>query len=304
MLKNSAEYKHQSVRDLAWAVCSPPLISQFSHSCVWPERRWYQQVYQESLPWLKMLDFDPAELDELLARQKDRRLGKYFETLWFFWLSNNPRYQVIENNLQIIVDGETLGEIDFIVFDKMTKQIIHWEVAVKFYLGVGDTSEMSSWHGPNLRDRLDIKVEHLLHRQSVITRDRRVAQWLKQRGIQIDECAVILKGRLYYPWCKNASWDNLSDVISPAQCGADHLRSWWLNPLQFEQVFDDRQRFIPLINTGWLERIPTPSVKKLYFKKGIFETISNKTVRLPLHLKLCNLEHTRDRLFLAGLDWP
>ncbi len=53
---------------------------------------------------------------------------------------------------------------------------------------------MINWHGPNLRDRLDIKVDHLLHRQSVISRDQRVAQWLKRRDLQIDSCAVILKG--------------------------------------------------------------------------------------------------------------
>ncbi len=304
MIENSAEFKHQSVRDLAWVICSPPLVLQPSHRCVWPENRWYQKIYQQTLPWLNRLDEDPAELDALLACQKDRRLGKYFETLWFFWLNNNPRYQLIDNNLQIIIGGETLGEIDFIVLDQLTKQVMHWEVAIKFYLGVGDTSEMSHWHGPNLRDRLDLKVEHLLHRQSVITRDPRVIQWLKQRGIQIDGCAVILKGRLYYPWRKRFSWDGVPDISSPAQCSAGHLRGWWLNPEQFEQVFDDKQRFVPLINKGWLERIPTPSVKKRYDKRGVFEMVSNKIIRLPVHLSLCDIGYIRDRLFLAGLDWP
>lgn len=300
MVADSVEFKHQSVRDMAWAVRSPPLISNLSDSCVWPESMWFQQLYEQSLPWLLTVDEDPAELDNLLAEQRDRRLGKYFETLWLFWLCHNPRYQVIEKNLQIIIDGETLGEIDFIVLDKVTKKTMHWEVAVKFYLGVGDTSEMSNWHGPNLRDRLDIKVEHLLHRQSVIARDRRVAQWLKQGGLHIDECAVILKGRLYYPWNQNAS----KGVISPRQCSADHLRSWWLNTEQFEQAFDDTQRFLPLINAGWMERIPTSHVKKSYTKKGIYETVSNDSVRLPLHLSLCNPSRTRDKLFLVGLEWP
>ena len=300
MIKGSHEFKHQSVRDLAWAVCSPPLISNLSDSCVWPESKWFQQLYEQSLPWMSAVDENPAELNKLLADQRDRRLGKYFETLWFFWLSHNPRYQVIENNLQIIIDGETLGEIDFIVLDKVTKKTMHWEVAVKFYLGLGDTSEMSHWHGPNLRDRLDIKVEHLLHRQSVITRDQRVALWLKQRGLRIDACTVILKGRLYYPWGQDIS----QDVISPKQSSADHLRSWWLNTEQFEQAFDNKQHFLPLINAGWMERIPTLCVKKSYNKKGIYETVSNKNVRLPLHLALCNPSHTRDKLFLVGLEWP
>lgn len=300
MAQNSAEFKHQSVRDLAWSVCSPPLISQPSHACAWPGGRWYQKIYQETLSWLRAVDSDPAELDELLARQKDRRLGKYFETLWYYWLSRNPRYDIIENNLQLIIDGETLGEMDFILFDKKTRLTLHWEVAVKFYLGVADTSIMSNWHGPNLCDRLDIKVEYLLQRQSIISKRPRVVQWLKQRGIYIDECAVILKGRLYYPWCSHA----LLDVVSPIQSSSDHLRSCWLNPEQFEQAFDGKQQFMPLINTGWLERIPTLSVNERYFKKDIFEMLSNEVVRLPLHLKLCNPPHTRDSLFLVGMDWP
>ena len=304
MISDSSEFKHQSVRDLAWAVASPPLITQPEHGCLWPDSRWYQQAYLQTLPWLNALDDDPAELDNLLAGQKDRRLGKYFETLWYFWLSHHPRYQIIENNLQVIIDGETLGEIDFIVLDKKTKQVLHWEVAIKFYLGVGDTAEMSNWHGPNLRDRLDIKVDHLLHRQSTITNNPRVAEWLAQRGIRIDGCAVILKGRLYYPWHSDVSWSDSSGRTSPALCSADHLRGWWLNTEQFEQRFDNKQRFMPLINSGWLEKIPTNSVKKFYTKKRIFETLSNKILRLPLHLMLCDLEHTRDRVFLTAKNWP
>ncbi len=117
MVKVSSEFKHQSVRDLAWAVSSPPLVSKLTDSCLWPESEWFQQLYEQSLPWLLAVDDDPAELDALIAEQKDRRLGKYFETLWLFWLRHNQPYQLIENNLQVIIDGETVGEIDFIVFD-------------------------------------------------------------------------------------------------------------------------------------------------------------------------------------------
>ena len=291
MNNHLTEFKNQSVRDLAWAISSPPLISSLSSSCIWPESNWYLKIFEETLSWLYSVDSDSSELEELLVNQKDRRLGKYFETLWFYWLSHNPRYEVIENNLQIIIDGETLGEIDFIIFDKTTKQMVHWELAVKFYLGVGDTREMSNWYGPNLRDRLDIKVQHLLHRQSQISQNQRVMQWLKQQGINIDQCVVILKGRLYYPWSSAVAWDQDGPLIgarSPPQCASDHLFSWWLKPSQFDQEFDDKQRFLPLINKGWLERIPTLTEDIIHSKSSIFETVSNNLMRLPMHLQLCN----------------
>lgn len=307
MFKHAVEFQHQSVRDLAWAVYSPPLISQSSCACVWPDSRWYRQVYEITLPWLKKVDTDPAELDELLAGQKDRRMGKYFETLWFYWLSHNPRYQVIENNLQIIIDGETLGEIDFIVYDKLTGQTMHWEVAIKFYLGVDDVREMSNWHGPNLRDRLDIKVQHLMQRQSVITRDHQVANWLEQQGIRIDRCTVILKGRLYYPWEYLAELHKnrrMLATISPALCVTDHLYGIWLSQSKFDQVFDDQPCFLPLINQGWMERMSTRSVRNYETKNDIFKTVSNGGVRFPLQVQLSNPRHSCDRAFITGDEWP
>lgn len=307
MFIHSAEFKHQAVRDMAWAVSSPPLISQPSCSCMWPDGQWYQQHYEDTLPWLNMVDSDPAELDELLAGRRDRRLGKYFETLWFYWLSHHPRYQLIENNLQVIFDGETLGEIDFIVFDKLTRQTMHWEVAVKFYLGVGDVRDMSNWYGPNLRDRLDIKVEHLLQRQSVITRDNRVIHWLKQQGISIDQCTVILKGRLYYPGHYFGRLYQSSDsleAISPALCAPDHLYSMWLSQSDFDDVFDDRQCFVPLIKNGWMERIPTQSVRNPYTKTSLIETVSNNEMRYPLQVQLLKPRHSCDRVFITDDEWP
>jgi len=308
MVIHLSEFKHQSVRDLAWAISSPPLVSNLSNACVWPESDWYQRIYKETLPWLNIVDSDPAELDELLAAQKDRRLGKYFETLWFYWFKHHQRYEIIENNLQIIIDGETLGEIDFIVFDKILKQTIHWEVATKFYLGVGDTRKMNNWHGPNLRDRLDIKVQHLLQRQSMITKNQRVSLWLKQQGLYIEQCAVILKGRLYYPWERPEQYLNQENILkprlSPAQCSSQHLYSWWFKQSQFDRVFDSEQCFKPLINEGWLEKIPTSTEGQFYDKNEIFKTISNNVIRLPLLVQLCNHCHRSDRVFLVDEDWP
>jgi len=311
----SVKFKHQSVCDLVWAISSPPLVSHTTQPCLWPDSQWYKYVYEESLPWLERLDDDPSELENMLAQQKDRRLGKYFETLWFYWFSKHPRYEILENNLQIIIDGETLGEIDFIVLDKTSKQTVHWEVAVKFYLGVDDTSKMSNWHGPNLRDRLDIKVQHLLQRQSVVSKDQRVRQWLTEKGLYIDQCAVILKGRLYYPWHSQKSYVaqdvvrlRLEEVLmarsSPPQCSAEHLRSWWFKENQFDAEFDNNQCFLPLIKQGWMESISTVIGKDCYTKKQIFNTVSDKKWRFPLQVQIQKPSYTGDRVFIVEENWP
>ncbi|MBL4711476.1 MAG: DUF1853 family protein [Gammaproteobacteria bacterium] len=296
-------FKHQVVRDLVWAVSSPSLMSRLSQICDWPQRQWYQQIFDTSLPWLKELDADPAELEALLSQQKDRRMGKYFETLWYYWLHNHSRYEVVENNVQINIDGETLGEIDFILFDKTTKKTIHWELAIKFYLGVGDTRKMHNWHGPNLRDRLDRKVTHLLNKQSVISQDQRVVQWLKTRGIKIDQCAVILKGRLYLPWEKQQPQD-VNRAQFPMECGSDLLSGWWFTQSEFDEKFDNEQTFLTLINKGWLARIPAASADERYVKSGIFEAVAHNVIRYPLHVQFAHSVGDLDRVFIVDDNWP
>jgi len=306
MATKMQQFNHQSVRDLAWALASPPLVVLSAHDCCWPSSEFFKQLYVEALPWLCKLDDEPGELDALLLAQKDRRMGKYFETLWYFWLLNNPRYDVVENNVQIIIDGETLGEIDFILFDKLLQKTVHWELAVKFYLGVGRLSEMKNWHGPNQRDRLDLKVAHLSKRQSLLSKEKRVAGWLATQGIHIEQCSVILKGRLYYPWneCTEGSAEkHMTQGLVPHECNSDHQYSFWLNESLFNQEFTEKEKFLPLINRGWMEKIPTNLHCDFMDKSALNETFSKNIIRLPLHLQLENPHDNWDRVFLVSDTW-
>lgn len=294
-------FENQIVRDLSWAISSPPIVSQAESSCLWPDKKWYQDIYQESQTWLRKVDKDPSELECLLANQNDKRMGKYFETLWLYWFMHHPRYEVLANNLQIIIDGETLGEIDFIVYDKNDKKTIHWEVAVKFYLGVGDTSDMRNWHGPNLCDRLDKKVHHLLERQSMVGKSQRVEDWLSSQNLHIDSCAVILKGRLYYPWL-GTSKQSLKNLKSPEQCSSGHLKSWWFKKSQFNAVFDDKQKLLPLIKKGWMERVTVKDKEQELSKRQIFNAVSDNCLRFPLQVQVDDFNDW-DKIFIVQESW-
>jgi len=298
-------YRHRVVRDLAWAIATPPLIEPGGHHCEWPSAAWYAQQYRLAQDWVHGLDQDPGELQALLAGQKDRRLGRYFETLWYHWLMHHPDYQLLAHNLQVIIDGETLGELDFIVRDRRSDEVIHIEVAVKFYLGIGDTRQMRNWHGPGLKDRLDKKVAHLKGRQTCIGQDERIRQWLQRQGLVIDRCAVILKGRLYYPAHQFPDIDDLSLLAdyAPAESSRQHLRSWWYRKSEFALKISERERFYPLINQGWLQRIPTNELDKKLSKKELFQSESSGLFRLPLHLQRCNPHHSWSRAFLTDDQW-
>lgn len=305
MIAGIDHFKNSCVRDLAWAIASPPLVQVPGHDCQWLHADDYLQMYRQTRPWLEQLDRDPSALQALMAAQKDRRLGKHFETLWYFWLVHHPHYDVLANNLQVVIDGETLGELDFIVRDKRNGEIIHIELAVKFYLGLGDTRQMASWHGPGLKDRLDRKVEHLCEKQTRITHDQRVRQWLAAQGLVIDRCAVILKGRLYYPagQLDPAHALDTSSVNSPLNAATGHLSAWWFRRAELDRFFTDMDVFWPLLNEGWLQRKPTSQLTKKLVKSDFFSPEFAENYRFPLHVQVCNPHFDCDIAFITGDSW-
>ncbi len=287
-------YRHDVVRDLVWAVASPPLMILQQSSCRWFGSSWYHQRYQSSATWLRQLDQDPVPLLAAIDAQKDRRLGNYFETLWAFWLEHDPRYELIVRNLVIRDGGDTLGELDFLIHDRATGLNFHWEVAVKFYLGLGDTREPASWHGPGKRDRLDLKLVRLRDRQSQMCRLPQTQAVLSGLGIEIAGCAVILKGRLFYP-------DTPTPRPAPGDACRQHLRSRWYCQGEFFARVAAGDRFTPLLNSGWMStrrRVKT----EIYSAEQLRRALAQGDYRLPLCL-LWFRQGQSARLFLVPDDW-
>jgi uncharacterized protein len=300
------------IRDLVWAIASPPLLKLDGTACRWPDSQWYRQQFEQRMDWLLLQDRQPEMLLQLVASRKDRRLGKYFETLWFYWLDHHPRYRVLHHNLQIVIEGETIGEMDFIVQDKETNEVIHLELAVKSYLGTGQLEVPANWYGPHRKDRLDIKLAHLLDRQTKIGQRPVVRQWLAERGIRIDRCVVILKGRLYYP--VETVGQSAGQLVDPEQklvtrtncpddCVSDHLRGQWIHRGQLLLASDPDARFLPLINSGWMADL-LPYDNANYFDiSDIYKIDSKKSLRLPLHVMSVNSCLFKEKLFIVDDDW-
>ncbi len=60
---------------------------------------------------------------------------------------------------------------------------------------------------------------------------------------------------------------------------------------------------MPLINSGWLESLPTDGINNIVAKSELIETLSNKELRLPLHLQLYKGESEGDKFFLVNENW-
>ncbi len=222
------------VRDLAWAIGSPPLARLPGDSASWPDETWYSKQLQRCTAVLDRLDADASWPGEAFSRSKDQRLGAYFEFLVGQWLDRDERFELLASNLPVrkrLKRGgrETLGELDFIVRDAVTQRTEHWEVAVKFYLGDAPGSDPAHWIGPGRKDRLDVKLARLVEHQLRLPTLPEARAGLHQRAIKIDGSRVLIKGRLFYP-AGNA-------LEPPPAAAAGHLRGWWVRHGQFTRYF-------------------------------------------------------------------
>jgi len=95
----------------------------------------------------------------------DQKLGHLYEDVLAELVEATARYDLIGRNIQIQASRhETLGELDFLIRDHDRSELIHLELATKFYLGV-NTSEGLQLPGPDTRDNYFRKLRHLRENQ-------------------------------------------------------------------------------------------------------------------------------------------
>lgn len=214
--------RHPAVRDLAWALLSPPLLDRVDGETPRHPLRassWAAQRGQLET-WLHDLERRPQALLERLPAVNGNRLGRYYEQLWQFALQAAPDIRLLAANLTIRDHGRTLGELDLLLDDDEGLQ--HIELAVKFYLGPtwADGRVTGNWLGPGRLDRLDLKLERLLQHQLRLTRLPAAREPLQQLSARTASASLWLGGYLFYPWPGGCS--------APAGAGVRHLRGAWV----------------------------------------------------------------------------
>jgi len=95
------------------------------------------------------------------------RLGHLAEKIVSELIKASTNYKVLYENIQLIEDKKTIGEIDFIIKDMNANQLIHLELAYKFYLFDPKISSkpINNWIGPNRNDSLNEKLAKLKNKQ-------------------------------------------------------------------------------------------------------------------------------------------
>lgn len=136
------------------------------------------------------------------------RLGHLAEKIVSELIKASTNYKVLYENIQLIEDKKTIGEIDFIIEEIITKQVIHMELAFKFYLFDPSISSepINNWIGPNRNDSLREKLEKLKRKQFPLLYHKRTKS--KFDDIEIDNVyqALCLLVSLFIPYKYKASF--------------------------------------------------------------------------------------------------
>lgn len=292
------------VRDLAWVLLSPPLLS----SLPWPQRHPLSASPWSRAPgaladWLTRLDRDPGSLLNWLAQSSVRRLGLYYERLWQFALHAAPGIEVLAANLPIRENGQTLGELDLLLRDE--EGVHHLELAIKFYLGAQRQSgaELAHWIGPGCHDRLDIKLDHLSQHQLPMSARGAARPALAELNLCTAQAALWLGGYLFYPWEKPCA--------PPLDANPQHLTGRWLHRRDWPGFAAQNTDgcWQPLPRAAWLaparvERAERWSAETLQDWLHALQPQAKAQLLVGLQRSPQGDWQEVERVFLVSDDWP
>ncbi len=162
----------------------------------------------ESLLEIPQFNFEelsklPFEINTTKINIRDKEvLGKRIEHFFEHSIINSKQYDLVCKNIQVFKNKITIGELDFIVKDRIQEKIIHIELIYKFYIYDPEISmELDRWIGPNRKDSLLRKIEKLKNNQFPLLHKEETLPLLKKLKLKPQEIEqeVCYLGNLFVP---------------------------------------------------------------------------------------------------------
>ena len=156
-----------------------------------------------NLSQLNLDDYPDIELPTNL------RLGHLTEKIVSELIKSSRNYKVIYENVQIIEHKNTLGEIDFIIKELKTNQVIHLELAYKFYLFDPSISSVAinNWIGPNRNDSLIKKLQKIKNKQFPLLNHKATQSKLNSVNLNYTSQVLCLLTSLFIPYKYEGSFN-------------------------------------------------------------------------------------------------
>lgn len=221
-------------------------------------------------------------------------LGKRAEVFFTAMILKSGNYRLIASQIQLIQDGITLGEMDFLIEENAGNRLIHVELAYKFYLLDNRVlNKMARWVGPNLRDSLERKWLKLQQVQFPKLYSASAISILRNLGIenQLIDQSLCMPMQLFLPFGESKRIMG-TDELSGCYSGR------WISFVDFEsESWKDYSFFIPE-KEDWFVN---PELCEIWISKAdIMPVISEKinSLRSPLLWIRLN-ENITTRLFVT-----
>ena len=260
------------------------IIDQFTGFCSTPS------IFPKTeIPGFKSFKFPGFEVtDELredlekIDHPRNSVLGKRMESFFEIAIDHSERYRLIDSNIQIIQNKNTLGEIDFLLYDEVADKPLHVELVYKLYIYDEQLSpEINRWIGPNRRDSFPEKLKKLKDRQFPILYKPETLTYLEKLGLasQDIEQQLCFKAKLFTPpdfrpsknisinpECYTGEWYSFSEFMEFP----------WKENLFFSPVKKDWSAS-PEKNEQWLKYVEILKTMQALFEKKKAPLIWMKT---------------------------
>lgn len=298
-------WRHQAVRDLAWCCIAPELMT---HLPATDATAYQPPLTPETLHWLDSLEQSPEPLQRHLHRVKSTRLGIYFEALWTYFWQHQPHTQLLAYNRQVQREGKTFGAFDFLLAENSAhrQQFLHVELALKFYLGASAGSgHWCDWVGPNSRDTLENKLQHLCSHQLPLSQHAELATLQVMPGVPLSvfQRRYLLRGYFFAPWQDPALQPHHANTALPRQL--------WCRRGELEQLLDQvfsGTRCKILLRNQWLS--PALADDNLLPAQSLLAALGTETKALQVAMftagesQRCQAGVESQRLFVVPDYWP
>jgi len=169
-------------------------------------------------PVLRELDTDDTVLRDYMVPYRPLRHGLQFERFLAFWFDRDPDIRLLLSDRQVFSGDRTIGQVDFLL--ETEGQPVQLEVAVKFYLRRGDRTRLDRYVGTDMKDRLDLKLAHMLFHQRNIV--------VPGYSRSSTRSALSLRGRIFEPLLSDCGLSDRS-AIQELRGVRTLPRSWWIS---------------------------------------------------------------------------
>ena len=141
-------------------------------------------------------NFDISNIQILQQLPLGKRVEHFFDAI----IAQSSTYERVQRNIQIIHDKHTLGELDFIIYDKKRDKYIHIEMQYKFYLyDESFENEIDRYIGPNRNDTLVLKLQRLKEKQFPLLFKEETKSYIPNIDLNNIEQKILFKCNIFLP---------------------------------------------------------------------------------------------------------